>query len=356
MGEKQATRRWFLSATGVALASAGAGCMDTPDSDEEQNGGESSLNQSDESDGSSPYTQVYEAVIDSVVLVQVMGSEFGQGEGTGFVYEDGYLITNNHVAAGAEEINVQFNGGEWRPASVVGTDQYSDLAVLEVDDPPESATPLSLSEADAVVGQEVVAIGNPLGLDASVSRGIVSGVDRSLPSPTNFNIPDAIQTDAAVNPGNSGGPMVNLDGGVEGVIFAGGGDNIGFAISAALARRVVPALVETGEYEHPYLGIRFLPVTPAIADANNLDEAQGVLIAGVEPGGPADGKLQTGTGPASLEGDVVVAVDGEDIQDGNSFSSYLALEASPGETLSMTVIRDGTEQSISVTPGSRNGA
>lgn len=352
MVDDQTTRRRVLSATGVGLLGAIAGCVTTPESD--STGSTASSVQSDGDRG--PYAQVYESVIDSVVLVQVSGSEFGQGEGTGFVYDGTFLVTNDHVVSGASEISVQFEGGEWREAGIVGTDPHSDLAVLDVDDPPESATPLALSDSDATVGQEVVAIGNPLGLDASVSRGIVSGVNRSLPSPTEFNISDAIQTDAAVNPGNSGGPLVNLDGGVEGVVFAGGGDNIGFAISAALARRVVPALIETGEYEHPYLGVRFVPVTPEIADANDLEEARGILITSVEPGGPVDGRLRTDGTPTSFGGDIVVGIDGREIADSNAFSSYLALETSPGETVSMTVIREGVEQSVSVTLGSRNDA
>lgn len=352
MSDTETTRRRVLLATGAALVGGLAGCVNAPEPEESEAVSSPQI----ESNAESPYTAVYEAVIDSVVLVQVTGSAFGQGEGTGFVYDDEHLITNDHVVMGADEIDVQFEGGEWRSASVVGTDPHSDLAVLNVDDRPDSATPLRLSESDAVVGQEVVAIGNPLGLDASVSRGIVSGVNRSLPSPTQFNIPDAIQTDAAVNPGNSGGPLVNLDGDVEGVIFAGGGDNIGFAISAALTRRVVPSLVETGEYEHSYLGVQFAPVTPDVAEANDLEEARGVLIAGVESGGPVDGRLRTDENPASLEGDIVVGIDGTEIPDRNAFSSYLALETSPGETVSMTVIRDGVEQSISVTLGSRNDA
>jgi len=354
MTDRETTRRRVLSATGAVLVGGIAGCVGTPEPGDD--GEETATAPQVEKGDENAYTAVYETVIDSVVLVQVTGSEFGQGEGTGFVYDDEHLVTNDHVVAGADEIDIQFEGGQWRPAEIVGTDPHSDLAVLDVEDIPESATPLSLSETDAAVGQEVVAIGNPLGLDASVSRGIVSGVERSLPSPTEFNIPDAIQTDAAVNPGNSGGPLVNLDGGVEGVIFAGGGDNIGFAISAALARRVVPSLIETGEYDHSYLGVQFTPVTPEVADANDLEAARGVLITGVESGGPADGQLETNASPESPEGDVVTGIDGTEIPDENAFSSHLALETSPDETISMTVVRDGVEQSVSVTLGARSDA
>ena len=354
MTDRLTTRRRVLSTTGAALVGSIAGCVGTPESGNEQD--DAAASPQVETTDESIYTAVYEAVIDSVVLVQVTGSEFGQGEGTGFVYDDNHLITNDHVVAGADDIDIQFEGGEWRSAEIVGTDQHSDLAVLDVEDRPDSATALSLSETDAAVGQEVVAIGNPLGLNASVSRGIISGIDRSLPSPTEFNIPDAIQTDAAVNPGNSGGPLVNLDGGVEGVVFAGGGDNIGFAISAALARRVVPSLIETGAYDHPYLGVQFAPVTAEVAEANGLEVARGVLIAGVESGGPVDGQLETDDSPGSLEGDVIVGIDGTEIPDENTFSSYLALETSPEETVSMAVIRDGVEQSVSVTLGARSDA
>ncbi len=349
------TRRQILATMGVAATGALAGCFSAPSANA---GGAVAPPEPDDAesapDEQNEYTEVYESVIDSVVLVQVIGSAFGQGEGTGFVYDDQHLVTNDHVVAGADEIDIQFEGGEWRSASTVGTDPYSDLAVLEVEDPPESATPLALSETEAVVGQEVVAIGNPLGLDASVSRGIVSGINRSLPSPTEFNIPDTIQTDAAVNPGNSGGPLVNLDGDVEGVVFAGGGDNIGFAISSALTRRVVPSLIETGEYEHSYLGVGLAPVTPEIAEANDLEEARGVFVASVDADTPADGVLEAPDGPAGTEGDVIVAVEEQSIPDNNVFSSYLALETSPGDTISMTVVRDSEETEVTLTLDARD--
>jgi S1-C subfamily serine protease len=237
---------------------------------------------------------------------------------------------------------------------------YSDLATLRPESVPESATPLPLAEGSAQVGQEVVAIGNPLGYSGSVTSGIVSGVDRALPSPTGFQIPDAIQTDAPVNPGNSGGPLVSLDGTVLGVINSGGGDNIGFAISAALMSRVVPALARSGSYDHPYMGVALTNVTPLIAEANDLDPASGVYIDAVRGGGPTDGVLEGSTGETTVGGrrvptggDVVDALAGEQTPTTQGLASALALETTPGEPTDITFRRDGRRQSRTFRVGTR---
>ncbi len=301
------------------------------------------------------YTDIYQETIDDVVLVSVVGEdpEAPGGLGSGFVISDGYVVTNDHVVMGASEVELQFRDEQWRTASVVGTDIHSDLAVLEVDDMPEIADGLSLTAADPVIGQEVLALGNPLGFDASISQGIVSGVDRSLPSPTGFSIPAAIQTDAPVNPGNSGGPLVTLDGDVLGVVFAGAGQNIGFAISAALAERAIPSLIEDGEYEHAYMGVGVAPVGPVIAEENTLEEPRGILVTETVDDAPADGVLEpadettTVDGvPVPIGGDVIVAIDGEEIPNQEQLSSVLALETAPGDVITIEVIRDGERETV----------
>ncbi|MFC7044204.1 S1C family serine protease [Halobacteriaceae archaeon GCM10025711] len=230
----------------------------------------------------------------SVVLVTT-----GAGQGTGFVFDDGHVVTNAHVVGTAGTAQMRFREGEWRTGEVVGTDAYSDLAAISLPDRPAYAAPLPFIDGDPVVGQEVVVLGNPFGLDGTATTGIVSGVNRSIPSPAGFSIPDAVQTDAAVNPGNSGGPIVSLDDEVIAVINSGGGDNVAFGISAALTRRVVPELVASGEYEHAYMGVSLRDVTPAVATANDLDRPRGVIVEGVVPGGPADGVLRGATtGPS----------------------------------------------------------
>ncbi|ELY80346.1 S1C family serine protease [Natrinema pallidum] len=338
------------------LGGTGAGTVQNETADSNATAG-------DGNDIDSPYTETYRNSIDSVVLVTVSGTGSAPGGGSGglgsgFVIDDQHLVTNNHVVASASDdgIEVQFSNEEWRAASIVGTDIYSDLAVLRVEDMPDIATGLSFLESKPVIGQEALAIGNPLGLDASVSQGIVSGIDRSLPSPTGFSIPAAIQTDAPINPGNSGGPLVSLEGEVLGVVFAGAGQTIGFAIAAVLANRVVPSLIEDGTYEHPYMGIGVQPVGPAIADEIGLEEATGVLVMEVVPNSPADGVLEPGRTGQPGSGDVIVAIDGTEIPTQEQLSSYLALETSPGDTIELEVVRDGDRQSVELTLAERPAA
>lgn len=341
------TRRGLLrAAVGFGIVGSGTAVASGAAQDDE---GE------DASDGR--YVDVYESIIDDVVLVSVSGMD-GPGPGglgSGFVVDD-HVVTNAHVVRDADEVELQFTDEQWRTATVLGTDEYSDLAVLEVDDFPDVVDGLSLADERPAVGQEVVALGNPLGLDASITQGIVSGVDRSLPSPTGFSIPAAIQTDAPVNPGNSGGPLVDLEGSVLGVVFAGAGQTIGFAISSQLAARVVPALAADGEYPHSYVGVGVDPVDPRIAEANELDEPRGVLVREVRPDGPASGVLEPADEVATVDGvpvpaggDVIVAIDDEEIPNEERLASYLALETSPGETIDVDVVRDGERETVELT-------
>ncbi|ELY93829.1 peptidase S1 and S6 chymotrypsin/Hap [Natrialba hulunbeirensis JCM 10989] len=326
------------------------------DTADDENGEDSD----DPFDAGGPYADVYDDIIDDVVLVTVVGSDdpFDDdpgGIGSGFVVGD-HVVTNAHVVGEASTVELQFRDEQWREGEVVGTDSHSDLAAIAVDDLPDITDGLSFTADDPVIGQEALVLGNPLGLDASLSQGIVSGLDRQLPSPTGFAIPAAIQTDAPVNPGNSGGPLVSLDGEVLGVVFAGAGQTIGFAIAAQLADRVIPALVEDGEYEHPYMGIGVSAVGPQVAEANDLEEARGVLVSEVVPDSPADGVLEPIDGetmidgdPVPIGGDVIVSIGDEDIPNEARLTSVLALETTPGETVELEVIREGESQQVEVT-------
>jgi len=385
MDDPDPSRRRFLAVCGTALSAGIAGCSDSILGDETEDttpvdpnrstpradpsgdpdGGVTDSAAGDfeqfDADAEHTYADVYRSTVPSVAQIQVYTGGPSPSQGTGFVYSDGHVVTNQHVVEGGETIYLRFSDGGWLDATVEGTDVYSDLAVLSVEELPESAEPLALRESDPGVGTEVIAIGNPFGFSGSVSAGIVSGVNRALPAPNDFSIPDAIQTDAPVNPGNSGGPLVTLDGSVAGVINSGGGDNIGFAISAPLVRRVVPALLEDGEYEHSYMGVRLQTVGPLLAEANDVDERGGVYIAIVRGGGPSDGVLQGSTGETTVAGqsgvetggDVVVAMDGTPIPTREALASFLALETSPGDTIDVTVLRDGEERTVELTLGSR---
>jgi S1-C subfamily serine protease len=355
------SRRNLLVAAGASLASAGCTGLTGGDGETATRTG-GGPTPADPRDGAAePYVTVYDETIDSVVTVRVYTGTTTNG-GTGFVRGDGTVVTNQHVVAGADRIDLAFTEGEWTSASVLGTDAYADLAAIEPDDRPGYADPLPSLDADPPIGTRVLALGNPYQLEASASSGIVSGVDRSLPGPNDFPIPDAIQTDAAVNPGNSGGPLVDLDGNVVGVITAAGGENIGFAISAPLAERIVPDLVATGSYSHAYVGVQLLTVTPAAAEANDLgmDDPHGVIVSEVLDGGPADGVLQGSPDTERVRGvtypvggDVIVALDDRRTPTLEVLSSYVALEKSPGDAMAVVVLRNGQRQTVEMTLGER---
>ncbi len=363
MGHERLTRRRFLAAVGLTAGLAGC---EAPSSDGDRTRPERDRDRTQSRlidstpESSSVYTDVYRRTIDSVVLIRVFDGGGVSGQGSGFVYDGQHVVTNEHVVSGSSDVQIRFTDGSWQTGEVLGTDVYSDLAVVRVDDTPDEATALELVSGEVAVGQRVVAIGNPFGLSGSLSAGIVSGVDRTLPAANDFSIPDAIQTDAAVNPGNSGGPLMTLDGRVAGVINSGSGDNIGFAISAALMRRVVPALIADGEYEHAYMGVRLTDVTPLIAEANGLSSANGVYMDEIVDGGPSDGVLRGSTGERTVDGasvpvggDVVVAMGDEPIPSQQALSTYLALATSPGETIPVEVVRDGSRTTVQLTLGSR---
>ncbi|WP_277552444.1 S1C family serine protease [Halobaculum limi] len=364
------SRRTFLASVASAATVATAGCVQVGSTDSapaasEESAGEAATagsNAAAVSQSSATQTDVYRSTVGSVVGVLNYGATGPQGSGSGFVAGDGYVVTNQHVVAGADDVKLRFEGNEWRDARIVGTDAYSDLAVLRAQDRPESATPLSWVDTDPEppIGTPVMAIGSPFGFSGSASTGIISGIDRVLSAPNNFTVADSVQTDAALNPGNSGGPIVTYDGRVVAVAARGGGDNLGFGVSAALSKRVVPALASDGEYDHSFMGVRLLEVTPTIAEAYGLDDVGGVLMIEVVDDGPAAGTLQGTDGQTSVDGvsvptggDVVVGIGGRSVEVQADLSNYLALETSPGDTVQFTIVRDGREQTVEFELGER---
>jgi putative serine protease PepD len=278
---------------------------------------------------------VYNRAHKGVVEIKV-----GNGLGSGFVYDsDGHIVTNDHVVDAGGPISVRFWNGKSYQATLVGTDPSTDLAVIKVNAPASVLSPLALGDSDAlVVGDSVVAIGSPLGLEDTVTSGIVSALHRQMTAPNDFTINDSIQTDAAINHGNSGGPLLDLGGNVVGVNAqiasdSGGNDGIGFAIPSNTVKSIVSQLLSSGSVQHAYLGVG--------VEATNA----GVSITQVRPGTPAaNANLQVG--------DVITAVGGAKVTD--SASLQKAVDAKkPGDTLALTLVRDGQTKTAQVTLAQR---
>ncbi|WP_224336995.1 S1C family serine protease [Haloprofundus halobius] len=317
------------------------------------------------------YERLYEEVIPSVVSVYVAGRGPMGGAGSGFVYDRNHVVTNEHVVRGGDGVELRFSDGQWREGEVVGVDAYTDLAVVRVESLPETAVPLPVATENPKPGRPVAALGNPMGLDGSISVGIVSGSNRSMPTSGGFAIPDVVQTDAPINPGNSGGPLVALNGRgdgdspklsyeVVGVNRAKQGDNIGFAVSPAIVSQVVPGLVDDGFYRHSYLRTRTLDVTPTVARANRLDDPRGVLVVDVAAG-PTGGDALRGSRysrtvrgrEVPVGGDVIVGSNGRTVNSHEQLMHYLITETRPGEPVDIDVLRDGEEATLSVILGER---
>ena len=354
------TRRQYLGLAASTAAIGGAGCSSAGSkgnvAQQETATTNTSATETTQAPGpnasaggnESVYTRLYRRTIGSVVLVRVgpLRRGRGGGQGTGFVYDRQHIVTNAHVVSDAERLGLQFSRGGSRSGQVVGRDRYADLAVIRVANLPGYADPLALVDSEPAVGTFAAAIGAPFGFNGTLTHGIVSAVDRSIPSPQGrFNIPNAIQTDVPVNPGNSGGPLVNLEGVVLGVINSGGGENIAFAISAPYVRKVVSALIEDGEFRHPFLGVGLRQVTQRIARRRNLNNARGLLVSSLAQNSPAAGALQ--------EGDVIVGIESKPTPTFQALSSYLELNTQPGDTITLTVRRNGNRQRVEVTLGTR---
>jgi S1-C subfamily serine protease len=293
----------------------------------------------------------------------------GTATGSGFLIDtEGHIVTNNHVVEGATRVEVKLGSSDKTyTAEVVGADPATDVALLKVDAAADQLHPLALGDSSGVqVGDPVVAIGNPFGLDRTVTSGIVSALQRQIQAPNGFSISHVIQTDAAINPGNSGGPLLDTSGSVIGInsqIQTGGGNGnvgIGFAVPINTAREVVSQIEKNGDVQHAYLGINGTTITHELARAVNLPAEKGVLIAEVVPGGPADkAGLEGGSTSATIEGanislggDIVTEIDGKSIS-GMDELINLVNAAKPGDKLELTVLRDGSTKTLTVTLGDR---
>lgn len=311
--------------------------------------------------------ELYDTVNPSVVFILVSAGFGAGGSGSGFVYDSaGHVVTNNHVVEGASIIEVVFADGTRSRAEIVGTDVDSDLAVIRVDELPESAPPLPLSSIEQVdVGQFVIAIGNPFGEQGSMSLGIVSGLGRSLLSqradetgiPLGFQLPQVIQTDAPINPGNSGGPLLNLDGEVVGVNSAirtetGTNSGVGFSIPVDAVARIAPSLIANGVHEYPFMGVNLGTLDIARARELGFDRTTGAYIAEVRVGTPA---AQAGLqGPsATRSGDLIIQIDDRPINSFDDLNAYLVFNTTVGQTIDVLVIRDGEEIVVPLTLGAR---
>jgi 2-alkenal reductase len=310
-------------------------------------------------------TTLYERVSPGVVALLV-ASDTSAASGSGFVIDmDGHIVTNFHVVEGATEIQVNFPSGVKTRGEVIGTDTDSDIAIVKVDVDPKWLHPVALGDSsDLKVGQIVVAIGNPFGLNSTMTTGIISSLGRTLESINTaesgqtFTAGGIIQTDAAINPGNSGGPLLNLNGEVIGINRAirtfsvtdsnePANSGIGFAISVNILKRVAPALIADGDYEYPYLGISSMPEMPLeIAEELGLERAIGSVVTSIVSGGPGNA--------AGLEvGDVILEINDEEVFTFGNLIAYLFTETSAGDTVNLTVLRDGEMIQIDLVLGAR---
>jgi S1-C subfamily serine protease len=309
----------------------------------------------------------------SAQVVQSSESVFGfpqqqqsTATGSGFLIdEEGHIITNAHVVDGAKSVTVQLGEGDPQEAEIVGTDPSTDIAVLKVDDT-QGVSPLPLGDSSNLqVGDPVVAIGNPFGLDRTVTTGIVSALQRQIQAPNGFSISDVIQTDAAINPGNSGGPLIDAAGQVIGINSqiesqSGGNVGIGFAVPIKTAADVVSQLEDGGEIHRAYLGITGGDITPDVAQALNLPVDQGVLVEQVLNGGPADdagiegasGEATIGGQTVPIGGDIITKVDGKEVTGMDDVISAVNAKE-PGDELTFTVSRDGQQRNVTVKLGDR---
>ena len=316
--------------------------------------------------------RIYEEVNPSVVYIRTES-----GSGSGFVWDtEGHIVTNFHVVHGAEKLIVKFWDDRQVTANIVGEDADSDLAVIKVDPKGLDLRPVRLGDSTKVrVGERAIVIGNPFGLTGTMTAGIISAVGRSIGAPSNYLIPEAIQTDAAVNPGNSGGPLLNERGEVIGIVSqirspVRANAGVGFAIPIHIAKRVVPALITQGKYEHPFIGISGITLSPELNKILGFPEdLRGAYVNKVVPGyGAEKAGVRGGTRQTDYiidydemgrpiylyaGGDVIVAIEDQPVRKFDDLLVYLFRYASPGDTVTLTVWRDGEQIKIPVTLGVR---
>jgi len=299
---------------------------------------------------------IFEKSEESVVQVNVLRGESDGGMGSGFVYsEDGYVITNQHVVRDAQKVTVTFLDGESYIGEVIGTDQDLDIAVVKVSPSNTYLQPIKIGDSSKLkVGERIAAIGNPFGLSGSMTSGIVSQIGRLLPQESGYSIPDVIQTDAAINPGNSGGPLINMKGEVVGINTAiqsatGEFSGIGFAVPSNTVKKVVPVLIENGEFKHPWMGISGTDVDPELAEVRGLKSSKGFLVVSVIEESPAElagllGVTETKEMDGrefALDGDIILAIDGKTVRKISDILVHLQREKSIGDDMVLSVNRNG---------------
>ena len=299
---------------------------------------------------------IFEKSEESVVQVNVLRGESDGGMGSGFVYsDDGYIITNQHVVRDAQKVTVTFLDGEAYIGDVVGRDRDLDIAVVKVNPSNTYIQPIKIGDSSKLkVGEKIAAIGNPFGLSGSMTSGIVSQIGRLLPQESGYSIPDVIQTDAAINPGNSGGPLINMKGEVVGINTAiqsatGEFSGIGFAVPSNTVKKVVPILIEKGEFSHPWMGISGTDVDPELAEVRGLNSSKGFLVVSVIEGSPAEQAGLLGVTETkevdgrefAMDGDIITSIDGKTVRKISDILVHLQREKSIGDEMILSVNRGG---------------
>ena len=299
---------------------------------------------------------IFEKSEESVVQVNVLRGGSDGGMGSGFVYsEEGYIITNQHVVRDAKKVTVTFLDGEAYIGDVIGTDPDLDIAVVKVSPSNTYLQPITIGDSSELkVGEKIAAIGNPFGLSGSMTSGIVSQIGRLLPQESGYSIPDVIQTDAAINPGNSGGPLINMKGEVVGINTAiqsitGEFSGIGFAVPSNTVKKIVPVLIEDGEFKHPWMGISGTDVDPELADFRELKSSKGFLVISVIEGSPAEQAGLIGVTETkeidgrelAVDGDIVLSIDGKTVRKISDILIHLQREKSIGDEMVLSVNRNG---------------
>jgi S1-C subfamily serine protease len=318
---------------------------------------------------------VYEKVADGVVNITSTAVQMDflfnvfptQGSGSGSIIDGkGHILTNHHVAANAQKLEVTLADESKWPAKLVGSDPDNDLAVIKIDAPKEKLKVIPMGDSRQLrIGQKVLAIGNPFGLERTLTTGIISSLGRTIRSETGILMEDIIQTDAAINPGNSGGPLLNSEGEIIGINSAiispsGGSVGIGFAIPANVAKRIVPELIAKGYVTYPYFGATIMPLFPEVAKHLKLKIEKGAMIAEVVKGGPADKaglkggsqRIQVGNMIVIAGGDIVVNVDQHEVKTNDELIRYIR-EKKPGDTIVLQVYRKGNFVDVKVALGER---
>ena len=320
---------------------------------------------------------IYSTSLPSIVHIKVRQTVPGlfqnleqTGQGSGFVWDtEGHIVTNYHVVANASIVDVEFSDGSQYPASVIGLDPNSDLAIIKVNSNGKILTPLNLGDSTNVkVGNHTIVIGSPFGQEFSMSSGIVSAIKRTVPSQNAmFSIPNVIQTDAAINPGNSGGPLMDINGNVIGINSqiisrSGGNQGIGFAIPINSVKKIIPTLIKGEKFEYPYIGITGMDLHTNLKKALEIDsEIKGVMIVDVVKGSPADlGGLLGYTGTVSGNdnsypsgGDILTAINTIPIKSMSDLLSLLFSDYSPGDSVTFTILRDSNSIDLDITLISR---